>query len=70
MESEWIICVQCDDEFEFNVVDQISYQRKGFEPPQRCPACRKHKSKVIYLDKKHETKHRKTMYRDKREKEY
>ena len=70
MRSEWIVCVQCDDEFEFSVTDQIRYERKGFEPPHRCPNCRKHKSRVISLDSKPETKNRKVMYRDKREKEY
>ena len=70
MENEWIACIQCDDEFEFSVADQIRYARKGFEPPQRCTACRRHKTKIIYLDNKRETKNRRAIYRDKREKEY
>ena len=69
MEREWIVCVQCDDEFEFNVADQIRYERKGFEPPQRCPTCRKHKSKVIYLERSRESKNRKALHRDRRERE-
>ena len=69
MESEWIACIECDDEFEFSVADKIRYERKGFEPPQRCPACRRHKTKIIFLDKKREAKNRRTMYRDSRENE-
>lgn len=64
MVSEWIVCVQCDDEFEFSVADQVRYARKEFEAPKRCPTCRKHRSKVIYLDRKREAKSRKIMYRD------
>ena len=70
MESEWIVCVQCDDDFEFNTADQIRYEQKGFEPPQRCPACRKHKHKVIYLDRSRVSKNRKILYHRKREMEY
>lgn len=69
MESEWIVCVQCDDEFEFGMADQIRYARKGFETPKRCPTCRRHKTKLIYLDGRREEKNRKDVYRDKRENE-
>lgn len=70
MESEWIVCVQCDDEFEFSIADQIRYERKGFEPPKRCPSCRRHKSKIIYLIDRREAKNRRIVYRVKNEKEY
>lgn len=70
MESNWVVCVQCDDEFEFTIADQVRYARKGFEAPKRCPICRKHKSKVIYLDCKREAKSRKIIYRNKNEREH
>ena len=70
MESEWIVCVQCNDEFEFSCIDQVRYERKGFEPPKRCPSCRRHKSKIIYLINRWEAINRRILYRDKMEKEY
>ena len=70
MESEWIVCIQCDDEFEFSIADQILYERKGFESPKRCPSCRRHKSKIIYLINKREAKNRRIVYRVKKEQEY
>ena len=70
METGWIICIQCAKEFEFSIADQIRYERKGFEPPKRCPTCRRHKSKIIYLYQKRDAKSRRIIYRDKKEKEY
>ena len=70
MESNWIVCVQCDDEFEFTIADQVRYAKKRFEAPKRCPPCRKHKSKVICLDRKREAKSKKIIYRDKKEREH
>ena len=69
METEWIVCIQCDEEFEFSIADQIRYERKGFEPPKRCSECRKHKSKIIYLFKRREAKSRRDICRDKKENE-
>ena len=70
MESKWIACVQCDDEFEFTVADQVRYATKGFEAPKRCTTCRKHKSKVIYLDRKREAKSRKIVYHNQGKREH
>jgi len=70
MQSKWIVCVQCDDEFEFTIADQVRYVKKGFEAPKRCPTCRKHKSKEIYLDRKREAKSRNVMHHGKKEREH
>jgi rubrerythrin len=47
MESEWITCMQCDTEFEFDIAEQVRYAEKGYDAPQRCPECRKHKTKFL-----------------------
>jgi hypothetical protein len=40
-----LICVQCGREFEFSSVEQIEFSAKGFDPPKRCPDCRRKKDK-------------------------
>ena len=45
MNSTWLNCVQCDDLFEFTAAEQARYERLDFDPPRRCPACRRHKFK-------------------------
>lgn len=67
MESEWIVCVQCDSEFEFDAADQQRHAGKGYDAPQRCPDCRKHKSKLIFLSRHRESKLRRKLYRNKKE---
>jgi hypothetical protein len=69
MESKWIVCVQCDSEFEFDTEDQIRYAEKGYDDPQRCPDCRRHKSKIIYLNRQRESKFKRKLYRNKRERD-
>ena len=66
MESKWIVCIQCDSDFEFDTEDQIRYAEKGYDEPQRCSDCRKHKSKIIDLNGQRESKLRKKLYRNKR----
>lgn len=46
MKTEFINCAQCDSEFEFTPSEQEQYFRKGFDPPKRCPDCRRKKSKL------------------------
>ena len=55
METKIITCVQCENEFEFSIVEQKNFRERGFDPPKRCPSCRKKKSKV--LDFLQENKH-------------
>ena len=46
-QSEWIVCVQCDTEFEYNVIEQTRHYEMGYDTPRRCPDCRKHKTKIM-----------------------
>lgn len=46
MKSTMLTCIQCDDVFEFSVQEQEKFDRLGFDAPQRCPKCRKHKFKA------------------------
>ena len=66
MESEWIICMQCDTEFEYTAAEQDRHVEKGYDAPQRCPACRKHKTKFITVWEPWESKGRNKNYRKKR----
>jgi len=70
MESEWLVCMQCDTEFEFDEKEQVRYTEKGYDAPHRCPECRKHKSKIIYLNTKKECKNRRSFHKDNKEWEY
>jgi DNA-directed RNA polymerase subunit RPC12/RpoP len=45
MENKTIICIQCEEEFEFTVDDQLRYEKMNFDEPRRCPDCRKNKLK-------------------------
>jgi hypothetical protein len=47
MQTEWLICIQCDSEFEFDVSEQFRYAERGYDMPLRCPECRKHKTKLM-----------------------
>lgn len=55
MRDQLIICVQCNTEFEFSAKEQQFYENKGFNPPKRCPQCRKNKSKLT--DPEHKAAH-------------
>jgi hypothetical protein len=58
MESQYITCIQCNTEFEFTIVEQEHFQARGFDPPRRCPSCRKKKFRMVDVewDKKHNKK--------------
>lgn len=45
MQDKIFICIQCDNPFEFTVAEQEHFSSMGFDPPRRCPACRKNKFK-------------------------
>jgi hypothetical protein len=36
-----IVCVQCHNNFTWSVMEQEFYRGKGFDPPKRCPVCRR-----------------------------
>ena len=45
MEDLVIYCVQCEAPFVFPVAEQQRYADHNFDPPTRCPECRKNKSR-------------------------
>jgi hypothetical protein len=45
MEAQFLVCIQCGQEFEFPPEEQARYAERGFDQPRRCPSCRKHKSR-------------------------
>jgi len=47
MQNEWIVCIQCDTEFEYDVEEQARHAQMGYDMPRRCPTCRKHKTKIM-----------------------
>ena len=63
METKWIVCLQCETEFEFDASEQRRYAEKGYDDPRRCPSCRKHKTKVLDAWEMGELKGRKKKYR-------
>jgi len=36
-----LTCQECGKEFVFSASDQEFFEKKGFQPPKRCPDCRK-----------------------------
>lgn len=38
--DQTLVCVGCQDEFEFTERDQEFYEEKGYTPPKRCKTCR------------------------------
>jgi hypothetical protein len=66
MQTEWLTCIQCDSEFEFDVSEQLRHVEKGYDLPRRCPACRKHKTKIMnaWEIKKNKTRQKNNYRRD------
>lgn len=46
MNEQLLFCIQCDEPFAFSHEDQERYDRRGFDPPRRCPACRQHRVRM------------------------
>lgn len=44
--GHWLSCQQCGASFFFSVAEQANYDRRGFDPPLRCPECRKHRNRI------------------------
>jgi hypothetical protein len=42
-----VTCIQCGRDFEFSASEQIEFAAKGFDPPKRCPDCRRKKGKSV-----------------------
>ncbi|MFC1895668.1 zinc-ribbon domain containing protein [Thermodesulfobacteriota bacterium] len=45
MEDQFLTCIQCGEEFVFSAAEQGKYNSRGFDPPRRCPECRRKKAK-------------------------
>ena len=67
MESEWIVCMQCDAEFEFAEDEQVRYADRGYDAPCRCPECRKHRAKLNSFERKKEPKNWRKKFRNRDE---
>jgi hypothetical protein len=60
MEDLIMVCIQCEEEFQFSVSEQKKYEDRGYDIPKRCPSCRKHKSRNSDLteDRRHSNRKR------------
>ncbi len=60
MEDMILVCVRCEEEFEFSALEQEKYEDRGYDIPKRCPTCRKHKYRNMDAmdDRRHTNKKR------------
>ena len=63
MKTRLITCVQCEKEFEFSIIDQKNFRERGFDPPKRCPSCRRKKSKLSELQQENKHNNKKKYHR-------
>ena len=66
MKDEFIICIQCENEFVFSVEEQSRYAKMNFDEPKRCPVCRKKRSHISGSDE-NQYRNKKKHYRFKYE---
>jgi CxxC-x17-CxxC domain-containing protein len=52
--DEKLVCQDCGKEFVFSAADQQFFQEKGYQPPKRCPECRKAKKAQRSSNQKYE----------------
>ena len=53
MEDQILVCVQCDEPFFFTSDEQLRFSDMDFDPPKRCPGCRKNRSRSL-MSESHE----------------
>ena len=70
MENIAITCIQCQEDFEFTVEEQKKLKKRGFDPPLRCPQCRKHKSRNPQHEENRKSRSKKRQYRIKFDEDY
>ena len=58
MSSVTFECIQCGNWFELTDSEKRRYAAKGFDPPLRCPDCRRHKNKSDDGHRKHPNRKR------------
>ncbi|MDJ0856884.1 MAG: zinc-ribbon domain containing protein [Desulfobacterales bacterium] len=46
MNDQILFCVQCEEPFAFNAIEQEKYRQRDFDPPRRCPTCRQHRMRT------------------------
>jgi len=46
MSSPVLVCKQCGSEFELTFQQELKYEARGFDLPERCAVCRKRKTRV------------------------
>ena len=70
MENMVITCIQCEEDFEFTVEEQEKLNKRGFDPPLRCPQCRKNKFRNLQHEENRKSKSKKKQYRMKFDEDY
>ena len=45
MRNQILACKQCGIEFEITLEQELRYAERGFDLPERCPDCRKKKTR-------------------------
>ena len=63
MKDSIVTCIQCDTEFVFTASEQQRYRQMHFDPPRRCPQCRKHKAKTDDGTEHYRSRDKKKHYR-------
>ena len=53
MKDQMLECVQCNEPFSFTTDEQEKYFNMGFDPPKRCPDCRKNRSRLSMSENHH-----------------
>ena len=69
MEDQILVCVQCDEPFFFTSDEQLKFSDMDFDPPKRCPRCRKNRSRFLMGENHQRTvgqKHRLKRSRDRK----
>jgi hypothetical protein len=56
MRDEAIICKQCEAPFIFTNAEQERFLALGYDPPKRCPECRRRKSRRDETNQKYRNK--------------
>lgn len=59
MRDKVLICIQCNNAFVFTVTEQEHFLSMGFDPPRRCPSCRKNKFKESEIRSRKNNKYKK-----------
>ncbi|MCX6806539.1 MAG: zinc-ribbon domain-containing protein [Candidatus Berkelbacteria bacterium] len=54
LKDQNLVCQDCGKEFVFTANDQKFFEEKGYQPPKRCPDCRKAKKQAKSSGQKYE----------------